>query len=443
MIISWLFGICLESSQFQALGASKIKKLLTLITLMIVGEAIFFLPFVITRVFRPTFLTVFELDNLELGTAFSVYGIVAMASYFFGGPIADRYSPKKLLIFSLIATALAGLIMAGIPSLITLTILYGFWGLSTILFFWAAFIKGIRQFGGEESQGKSQGLVDGGRGFVAALIASSSVFLLDALLPVSADQATKNELENGLSLIIIFFSILVLLTAVLVWRALPSATLKATEKAEKMSLSGVKKAISHRSVWLQAIILLCAYVGYKCTDDFGLYAQDAFGYDDVESAHIATISFWMRPIAAALAGFLGDKLVHSKITKACFVILILGSIIISSGVLGGGIFILIALTLASTSLGIYGLRGLYYALFQESKIPLSYAGAAIGFISVIGYTPDVFMGPLMGVLLDNNPGELGHQYLFGVLAVFGIIGLVASVLFGKDSSVTGEESQSI
>ena len=203
-----------------------------------------------------------------------------------------------------------------------------------------------------------------------------------------------------------------------------------------MSLSGVKKAISHRSVWLQAIILLCAYVGYKCTDDFGLYAQDAFGFDDVESAHIATISFWMRPIAAALAGFLGDKLVHSKITKACFVILILGSIIISSGVLGGDIFILIALTLASTSLGIYGLRGLYYALFQESKIPLSYAGAAIGFISVIGYTPDVFMGPLMGVLLDNNPGELGHQYLFGVLTIFGLIGLVASYLFGRESSTT-------
>lgn len=81
MIISWLFGICLESSQFQALGASKIKKLLTLITLMIVGEAIFFLPFVITRVFRPTFLTVFELDNLELGTAFSVYGIVAIFTF--------------------------------------------------------------------------------------------------------------------------------------------------------------------------------------------------------------------------------------------------------------------------------------------------------------------------------------------------------------------------
>lgn len=400
---------------------------------MFVGETIFLLPFVVTRVFRPTFLTVFDINNLELGTAFSVYGIVAMFSYFFGGPIADRFSPKKLLIYSLIATALAGLIMAGIPSLTTLSILYGFWGLSTILLFWAAYIKGIRKFGGEDSQGKSQGLVDGGRGFVAALIASASVFLVDSFLPVSAEQATDHQLENALSLIIILFSLFVLLTTLLVWLILPNDSPNEHINAPKINFSGVKKAVKHKSVWLQAIILLCAYVGYKCTDDFGLYAQDAFGYDVVESAHIATISFWMRPIAAALAGFLGDKLVHSKITSVCFIILILGSLVISSGILSGEVFIFIALTLASTSLGIYGLRGLYYALFQESKIPLSYAGAAIGFISVIGYSPDVFMGPLMGVILDNNPGELGHQYLFGVLAVFGVIGFVASQLFTKST----------
>lgn len=400
---------------------------------MVAGEAIFFLPFVVTRVFRPTFLTVFDLDNLELGTAFSVYGIVAMISYFFGGPIADRFSPKKLLIYSLLATALVGLLMAGIPSLTTLTILYGFWGLSTILLFWAAFIKGIRKFGGEDSQGKSQGLVDGGRGFVAALVASVSVFLLDSFLPVSADQATDHQLENALSLIIILFSLFVLLTTLLVWRILPNDAPTEYTNAPKISLSGVKKAISHRSVWLQSIILLCAYVGYKCTDDFGLYAQDTFGYDDVQSSHIATISFWMRPIGAALAGYLGDKFIHSRVTTVCFIVLILGAIVISTGMLSGGIFMFIAITLASMSLGIYGLRGLYYALFQESKIPLSYAGAAIGFVSVTGYTPDVFMGPLMGVLLDNNPGYLGHRYLFGVLAIFGLIGLSASILFRKST----------
>lgn len=405
------------------------KKALLLFTMMLIGEGVFLLPFVVTRVFRPTFLKVFDITNLELGTAFSLYGIVAMVSYFAGGPIADRYSPKKLLIVSLLVTALAGIVMAMIPSLATLTLLYGFWGVSTILLFWAGYIKAIRQFGGEESQGKSYGIVDGGRGLVAAVIASSSVLLLDAFLPSVVESSSMDQLSNALSKIIFVFCGVVAASAVLVWYVFPKDDLSQVSTAQKQSLKGVREVIQRRSVWLQAIILLCGYVGYKCTDDFGLYASDAFGYNDVDSAHMATISFWVRPIAAVAAGILGDKFGHSKLTSYSFSILIVGSIVISTGILQPGMELMIAITIASTSLGIYGLRGLYYALFQESKIPLSIAGSAIGFVSVIGYTPDVFMGPLMGVILDNNPGALGHQYLFGLLAVFGLIGFFASRLF--------------
>lgn len=409
----------------------KVKKAVLLFTLMLVGEGVFLLPFVVTRVFRPTFLKVFDITNLELGTAFSLYGIVAMASYFLGGPIADRYSPKKLLIVSLFVTALAGLVMAFIPSLATLTLLYGFWGISTILLFWAGYIKAIRKFGGENTQGRSYGLVDGGRGLVAAVIASSSVLLLDAFLPAAVESASLDQLSSALGKIIFVFCGIVAASAILVWYVFPNDKLEVTEKNQKLSIEGIKEIIKRRSIWLQSLILLCGYVGYKCTDDFGLYASDVFGYNDVNSAHIATISFWVRPIAAVAAGILGDRYGHSRMTGLSFLILIAGSIVISTGVLKPGMEIMIAITIASTSLGIYGLRGLYYALFQESRIPLSVTGSAIGFVSVIGYTPDVFMGPLMGVILDNNPGALGHQYLFGLLAVFGLVGFIASVLFRR------------
>lgn len=352
-----------------------------------------------------------------------------MASYFLGGPIADRFRPKNLIVLSLSITGLAEFLMAQIPSIFTLTLLYGFWGISTILLFWAAYIKGIREFGGEDNQGKSYGLIDGGRGLVAAVIASSSVFLLDAFLPVSAELASDQDLTLALSKIINLFSAFCLLFALVVWFLLPKRT--DFVKSDTLNLSGIKLAIQQPSVWLQAIILLCAYVGYKSTDDFGLYAVDAFGYDDVESAHIATISFWVRPLAALAAGYLGDRYIHSRITSYCFLILIVGALVIASGILEREIFAFIAITIGSVSLGIYGLRGLYYALFQESKLPLSYAGAAIGFVSVIGYTPDIFWGPLMGIILDNNPGELGHQYLFGVLALFGIIGFICTKLFQR------------
>jgi len=72
------------------------------ITLLILsGELIYMLPYVLARVFRPTFLDVFRLTNFELGSLFSVYGIVALLSYLYGGVLADKFLPRKLIALSL------------------------------------------------------------------------------------------------------------------------------------------------------------------------------------------------------------------------------------------------------------------------------------------------------------------------------------------------------
>ena len=131
----------------------KFKKFLIPFILILIGEGIFILPFLITRVFRPTFLKVFEINNFQLGSAFSVYGLVAMLSYFIGGPIADRFSPKHILFSSLLLTGLGGLLLVQVPSVSMLIALYGFWGATTILLFWAAFIKVTRLHWKDSSQG--------------------------------------------------------------------------------------------------------------------------------------------------------------------------------------------------------------------------------------------------------------------------------------------------
>ncbi len=401
---------------------------------MLIGELVFLLPFVVARIFRPTFLKAFDINNFELGSAFSVYGIVAMISYFLGGPIADRFTPRRLLPMAILATSFGGLLMATIPNLFTLTLLYGFWGLTTILLFWASYVKAQREIGGDMAQGRSFGAIDAGRGLAAAAIASSSVFLLDAFLPVDASIATVDQLSNSLSKIILIFSAITAFSAVLIWLFPPSDPSFKTP-TKRISIGGVKEALKRRTIWLQAIIILCSYVAYKTTDDFSLYAQDAFGYNDVNAAHIATISFWVRPLAAFAAGLLGDYLLHSKMISVCFGIVILASVCISSGILQPGMEIWIVITIVSISTGIYGLRGVYYALFQEAKIPYTITGSAAGIVSVVGYTPDVFFGPLMGWILDRSPGEIGHQHLFGVLMGFAGLGLLASIAFRKTNNL--------
>ena len=153
------------------------QKFLILALLILSGEFIYFLPYVLSRVFRPTFLDVFQLNNFQLGSLFSVYGIVALLSYVYGGVITDKYSPRKLMSSALFLTALGGLVLASYPSYKTLQILYGYWGFTSVFLFWGAMIKATRLWGGDNNQGKAFGFLDGGRGIVAASMGSIGVFI--------------------------------------------------------------------------------------------------------------------------------------------------------------------------------------------------------------------------------------------------------------------------
>jgi len=79
----------------------------------------------------------------------------------------------------------------------------------------------------------------------------------------------------------------------------------------------------------------------------------------------------------------------------------------------------------------FGLRGVYFALFEEGKVPMAVTGTAVGLVSVIGYTPDIFVAPIAGVLIDRSPGVTGHQHFFLFLAAFAVLGLVANLAFRR------------
>ena len=400
---------------------------------MTAGESVFLLPFVLARIFRPTLLDVFEITNLELGVAFSTYGVVAIAAYFAGGPLADRYSARSLMSTSLVATGLGGVVLTTIPSTGVMNVLWGVWGATTVLLFWSAMLRATREWGGDQAQGRAYGLLDGGRGLIGALIASVTVFLFATMLPVDDPAlASLEQRTTAFTGVIWCFTVFTLLVAALVFITLPRGSPKVSQEGgARLSLDGVKASIRMPTIWLQAIIVVCAYVGFKATDDFSLLASDALGYDDVQAGSVGTLSFWVRAVTAISAGYLAVRIEPSRGIFWGFLLLAGGSSLIASGLLFPGVAWMLIATIVTTSVGVYSLRGVYFALLAEGGVPMAYTGSAIGVISLVGFTPDVFMGPLMGVLLDSSPGVLGHQHVFAAVAAFSLVGWIATGLFRK------------
>ncbi len=411
---------------------SNVQRRSIIVALIAAGEAVFLLPFVLARVFRPTFLDVFGITNLQLGTAFSLYGVVAMVAYLTGGPLADRFPARRLMTAALVTTGLGGVVLAGIPSIKVMNVLWAVWGLTTVLLFWAAMLRATREWGGVSAQGKAYGLLDGGRGLLSALIATSTVLVFAALLPSDVAAATPDQRAAAFRWVIWVFTGLTLVIAALVWVVVPDTAPQSNrEDRPKLTLDGIREACRMPVVWLQAVIVVCAYVGYKATDDFSLLARDALGFDEVAASAVGTLSFWIRAVAAVGAGYLGDRVDASRVIAWGFVILMAGGLLIASGWLFPGVAWMLITTIVATSVGVYALRGVYFALLAEGAVPLAYTGSAIGVVSVAGFTPDVFMGPLMGVLLDNSPGVLGHQHVFASVAVFASVGLMATIAFRR------------
>jgi sugar phosphate permease len=109
--------------------------------------------------------------------------------------------------------------------------------------------------------------------------------------------------------------------------------------------------------------------------------------------------------------------------------MIIGDLVIATGMLQPSIPVTLFVTVVATSAAVYAVRGLYFALFGEAQVPAALTGTAAGLVSVVGYTPDIFMGPLMGYFLDNYEGATGHQYFFAAQAGFAAIGLVCTLGF--------------
>jgi sugar phosphate permease len=146
----------------------------------------------------------------------------------------------------------------------------------------------------------------------------------------------------------------------------------------------------------------------------------------------------LRPVACVGAGFVADRVGASRTIIGAFVVMIAG---FASFVLtppAPGTAWLLWVNTMTICASVFALRGIYYALMEEGRIPLHLTGTAVGVVSIIGYAPDILAPTILGGLLDAMPGAAGHKRFFTMLLVGGGIGLVAALIVRRMTA--GNES---
>ncbi|WP_350029325.1 MULTISPECIES: MFS transporter [unclassified Caballeronia] len=406
------------------LKSARADRYLQLALLVVAAGAIYPILY-LRQVYQPTMLEVFRITEEQLGYLYSALGTIFLICYLPSGWLADRVAPRVLICFSLIATGALGLWYSTAPSFASLIVIFGCWGLTTGLTFWAAIIKRVQMIAAADEQGRFFGFLDGGRGLIEALLATIAISVFAYVTHTRGDSTAA-----GFKLVVYMYAFLCILLGVVLGLVRdPDAGATAVAKRKSNVLRDLAVLLKNPQLWLLAAIVFCGYQVFWATYSFSAYLHEKeIGLSVVAAGFITTLKLWMRPIGGIGGGFLGDRFSKSSVLVFALFAAALSLVVL---IVAPGIssHVLIAVVVLFIGVMTYAIRGLYWSLLDDCKVPAETSGLAIGLISVIGYSPDAFLPLVNGHLTQNYPGVLGYQMYFGYVAVMAALGGVAALVF--------------
>ena len=407
----------------QQTSSSALKRYSQLAVIVIAAGAIYPLLY-LRQNFEVSILESFGISATQLGQCYAMLGVLFVITYLPSGWLTDRVPPRWLMSLALAMTGTLGLWFSTMPPFPALLTIFGGWGISTGLIFWSAHIKAVSLLAHHDEQGRFFGILDGGRGLFEAVLATVAVgsfaYMLNRMSMSTADALQRViYLYSGVMLLLVPFVILALDD-----NRSDDAPQSDTQKPLSF-WADFKTILSKVEVWLAAFCILCGYQLFWATYSFSAYMQQTYGMTAVAVGSITVAKLWMRPIGAAAAGFAGDYLNREKVLAW---LLVAGAVALASLAFipqGASVGVLIFVVLCIGILT-YAVRGIYWATLDSCDIPDRIKGLAIGMMSLIGFTPDIYLPLINGKLLELYPGRPGYVIYFLGIASFGLLGAVAA-----------------
>ncbi|WP_430308345.1 MFS transporter [Pseudomonas paraeruginosa] len=427
--------ISAEAMPMAVPSSANLSRYLQLALLVIAAGAIYPMLY-LRQVYQSTMLDALAIGNSELGYLYSLLGFAFLVSYLPSGWLADRFSPRYLISFSLLGTGVLGLWYARLPGFQALLAIFCGFGITTGLTFWASLIKRVKMLAGDDEQGRFFGVLDGGRGLIEALLATVAIALF-AYVTASGERNAE-----GLQLVIHFYAACcIALGAVLMLLRDPQGARDEGAAAGKGKLLEDLRVLARiPELWLVTAIVFCGYHFFWATYSFSAYLQEGgFGLSATMAGLITTIKLWMRPVGGIGGGWLGDRFSRAGVLTWAMLLSALGMLglvlLPSMHQLGVLVFLVIFIGLMT-----YAIRGLYWAILDDCRIPQRVTGLAIGIISLVGYSPDVFLPLLNGWISDRFPGFFGYQIYFSYVVAVGLLGVGATLILKKRIDKRGRQA---
>lgn len=373
---------------------SKGRRNLTLVFVSFCIGMLFFVPYIRFSFYDQT-LSVFGINNAQMGLLGSVYGAVAIPGYFFSGILANRIEPKILIAVSCFATGLITFWLAAIPSFSALIVIYILYSVFSICTLWSPYLVIIRELGEEDEQGRLFGISDSLRNVFSVLAGFLFVFIFGMFANDVSGYKGMLFISVGIYMVFGVLSLLIL----------PTLHLQKTEKsapASKDSRVTVMDTLRLPGVWLMGIFIFACYSAIITqTNYLGTFSTVILGFDENVSSALAVTRNYLLPIlAGVIGGYIVDK-AKNRIVAFIVLLTLLAGLCIATMVTAVTPAVCNILTMFLAIVAIM-ILATYWSMMSDCGIPESHTAIATGIVSCICYLPDAFITIIIGRWLDAD-----------------------------------------
>ncbi|MDL0410350.1 MFS transporter [Clostridioides difficile] len=391
---------------------NNVKRFLIIFILAFGTTAMYSLPYMKSSFYDPM-QQALALSHTQIGNLLSLYGLVGMVSYFIGGWFADRFSVRKLITFSLIASGILGFYFSTFPSYSMILLIFVLWGFTTILTFFSASVKVVRMQGSESEQGRIFGFYEGLSGVSGTLISFIGLYFFGKFA----------EITVGFKYVVWLYSAASIICGILLF-FLVEEKKDSGASDEGLSIKSLLKVVTMPKAWLIGLIIFSTYLSPYLSEVYVMPMT-------LVSALSIIRTYVIKMGASPVAGVITDK-VGSSI-RVMFVGFILMTVSTAAYLVipkSTGFIWIAVINMIILSVILFGFRGIYFASVSESNISLETTGAVVGFASFIGFSPDAFYYTIAGNWLDKY-GQTGYTYIFILSVVCAVIGIFATYALNK------------
>ncbi|MDR1677000.1 MAG: MFS transporter [Deltaproteobacteria bacterium] len=299
-------------------------------------------------------------------------------------------------------------------------VVHAAWGISTTLTFWAAMLRATNDMAPKAEVGRFYGLLESGRGVLTIIGINICALVFASYEDPNRGMSVVLNIMNGACLFGVFLTWFCFKDPV---KLTPSPSLT----------KDIIEVIKSPWIWCVALIVFSCYSAMVFGGYLTPYMTSVVG---ISAATVTSLSgFWIygsQFLAPPISGIISDKISsRPKVLVVLFIYLTAVLVLVIFVPASPAIWLVMVLISASIYIGIYAIRGIYFAILEDLKVPPNIIGAAIGFASLIGFAPDAFVYTLAGKILDNNSGASGYIICFTIAAALSVIGGLASILVLK------------